>query len=348
MSPSPSPSTATEPLLQVSDLVVDFATRAGPARVLDRVSLTVGRGETLSIVGESGCGKSMTALAIMGLVPQPGGRITGGSIQLAGRELTTLDNEQLRRIRGRDIGMIFQEPMSSLNPVFTVGAQIAESVRLHEKAGRKAAWARAVEMLKAVEIPEAAARARAYPHQLSGGMRQRVMIAIALACRPRVLIADEPTTALDTTVQAQIFDLLRDLQRDSGAAIILITHDMGAVAELADRVAVMYAGRVVEQGCAAQVLSAPAHPYTRGLSACVPHLDDGDGDGDGADGDGDGDGAGRRELVEIPGVVPSLLNMPPGCAFAPRCADAIPKCNERPVMRTITGEHAAACWVTAA
>lgn len=339
---SPSPSTtAAEPLLQVNDLVVDFATRHGRARVLDRVSLSVSRGETLSIVGESGCGKSMTALAIMGLVPRPGGRITGGSIRLAGRELTTLDNEQLRRIRGREIGMIFQEPMSSLNPVFTVGAQIAESVRLHEGASRKAAWARAVEMLKAVDIPAPAARAKDYPHQLSGGMRQRVMIAIALACRPRVLIADEPTTALDTTVQAQIFDLLRDLQRDSGAAIVLITHDMGAVAELADRVAVMYAGRVVEQGGVAQVLSAPAHPYTRGLSACVPHLDTVSGD--------DGDGR-RRELVEIPGVVPSLHAMPPGCAFAPRCFESVDKCKrERPAMRAIDGDedHAAACWVTA-
>jgi len=346
--------------LQARDLVVEFATRAGPVRVLDRVSLTVNRGETLSIVGESGCGKSMTALAILGLVPQPAGRISGGSIQLAGRELTQLNHEQLRRIRGREIGMIFQEPMSSLNPVFTVGSQIAESVRLHEKAGRRAAWARAVAMLKAVDIPEPAARAKAYPHQLSGGMRQRVMIAIALACRPRVLIADEPTTALDTTVQAQIFDLLRDLQRDTGAAIVLITHDMGAVAELADRVAVMYAGRVVEQGDAAQVLSAPAHPYTRGLSACVPHLDTGGGgdghshSGDAGDGGGDGDGGGagdggaRRELVEIPGVVPALSDMPPGCAFAPRCAEAIPKCAERPVMRTVTGDHAAACWVTTA
>ncbi|MDD9883888.1 MAG: ABC transporter ATP-binding protein [Gammaproteobacteria bacterium] len=352
-SPSPQPS---PPLLQVRDLVVEFATRHGRARVLDRVSLGVARGEILGLVGESGCGKSMTALAILGLVPGPAGRIAGGSIQLEARELTGLGDEPLRRIRGKDIGMIFQEPMSSLNPVFTVGEQIAESVRLHENAGRKAAWARAVDMLKAVDIPEPAARARAYPHQLSGGMRQRVMIAIALACRPRVLIADEPTTALDTTVQAQIFDLLRDLQRDTGAAIILITHDMGAVAELADRVAVMYAGRVVEQGGVAQVLSAPRHPYTRGLSACVPHLDTGpggDGDGDGGDGTGDGDGdagAGRRELVEIPGVVPSLFAMPRGCAFAPRCADAVEKCaRERPAMRAIPAAvgHAAACWVTA-
>lgn len=352
-SPSPPPSPANpaaEPLLQVRDLVVEFATRAGPVRVLDRVSLTVQRGEILGLVGESGCGKSMTALAIMGLVPGPAGRIAGGAITLDGRDLTQLDNESMRRIRGREISMIFQEPLSSLNPVFTVGAQIAESVRLHERAGRKAAWARAVEMLKAVDIPAPAARAKDYPHQLSGGMRQRVMIAIALACRPRVLIADEPTTALDTTVQAQIFDLLRDLQRDSGAAIILITHDMGAVAELASRVAVMYAGRVVERGGVERVLRAPAHPYTRGLSACVPHLRVG---GDIGDDGGDGVDSGRRELVEIPGQLPALHALPPGCAFAPRCGDAVAKCaRERPAMRALHdggdgGDHAAACWVTA-
>jgi len=324
-----------EPLLQVRDVVVEFDTRHGVARVLDRVSLSVERGQILGIVGESGCGKSMTALAVMGLVPDPPGRVASGSIQIAGRELVGLDNERMRRIRGKEIGMIFQEPMSSLNPVFTVGEQIAESVRLHDNAGAKAATARAVDMLKAVDIPEAAARVRAYPHQLSGGMRQRVMIAIALACRPRVLIADEPTTALDTTVQAQIFDLLRDLQRDTGTAIILITHDMGAIAELADQVAVMYAGRIVEQGGVEQVLSAPRHPYTRGLIACVPHLDP-------------APPATRRELVEIPGRVPSLLELGRGCAFAPRCREALERCaTERPAMRDLhpqTG-HAAACWV---
>ena len=215
----------------------------------------------------------MTALAVMGLVPDPPGKVTSGSIRIAGQELVGMDAESLRRIRGKDIGMIFQEPMTSLNPVFTVGEQIAESVRLHENASPKAAMSRAVEMLRAVEIPEPELRAKAYPHQLSGGMRQRVMIAIALACRPRVLIADEPTTALDATVQAQIFDLLQDLQEETGTAIILITHDMGAIAELADTVAVMYAGRVVERDRSETVLSAPRHPYTRGLIDCVPHLE---------------------------------------------------------------------------
>ena len=222
------------PLLRVKGLVVDFKTRLGDARVLDHVSLDLGDGKVLGIVGESGCGKSMTALSIMGLVPDPPGKITSGSIMLGGTELVGLDSGQLRRIRGKEIGMIFQEPMTSLNPVFTVGDQVAESVRLHQGASATAAMARAIEVLKAVEIPEAATRAKAYPHQLSGGMRQRVMIAMALVCRPKVLIADEPTTALDATVQAQIFDLLQDLQDEMGTAILLITHDIGAVAELAD------------------------------------------------------------------------------------------------------------------
>jgi len=249
----------SQPLLSIDEIVVDFKTRAGKARVLDHVSLEVGSGEILGIVGESGCGKSMTALSIMGLVPDPPGKVTSGSIKLEGRELVGLDHNSLRQIRGKDIGMIFQEPMSSLNPVFTVGEQIAESVRLHEGATPKAAMARAIEMLRAVDIPEPELRTKAYPHQLSGGMRQRVMIAIALACRPRVLIADEPTTALDATVQAQIFDLLQDLQLDMDTAIILITHDMGAIAELADRVAVMYAGRVVEKGT----------PHRSGYRLCI-------------------------------------------------------------------------------
>ena len=250
----------SEALLSVSDVVVDFNTRHGKARVLDHVTLSLNSGEILGVVGESGCGKSMTALSIMGLVPNPPGKVTSGSIKLAGRELVGIRPEDMRDIRGKEIGMIFQEPMSSLNPVFTVGDQIAESVRLHESVSNRAAMDRAVEMLRAVKIPEAEARAKAYPHQLSGGMRQRVMIAIALACRPRVLIADEPTTALDATVQAQIFDLLQDLQRDMGTAIIMITHDMGAIAEMADQVAVMYAGRVIEQGSVDVVLSNPQHP----------------------------------------------------------------------------------------
>ncbi len=323
----------TDPLLSVEDIVVDFQTRAGKARVLDHVSLEVESGEILGIVGESGCGKSMTALSIMGLVPDPPGRVTSGSIRLDGVELVGMDHERLRRIRGKDIGMIFQEPMSSLNPVFTVGEQIAESVRLHENASPRAAMDRAIAMLRAVEIPEAELRARAYPHQLSGGMRQRVMIAIALACRPRVLIADEPTTALDTTVQAQIFDLLQDLQSDMGTAIILITHDMGAIAELADTVAVMYAGRVVEKGTVETVLSSPQHPYTQGLITCVPHLEP-------------DPPAERSELMEIPGVVPALTDLGRGCAFAPRCRATIDRCGvEKPALLPSEDAHLTACWV---
>ena len=323
----------TPPLLAVSDLVVDFKTRAGDARVLDHISLEVQAGEILGIVGESGCGKSMTALSIMGLIPNPPGQITSGSIQLEGRELVGLDNDALCQIRGKDIGMIFQEPMTSLNPVFTVGEQIAESVRLHEGASAKAAHARAVEMLRAVEIPEPETRARAYPHQLSGGMRQRVMIAMALACRPRVLIADEPTTALDTTVQAQIFDLLQNLQDEMGTAIIMITHDMGAIAELADTVAVMYAGRVVEMGKVETVLSHPDHPYTKGLITCVPHLSR-------------SPAPERERLMEIPGVVPALNDLGTGCAFAPRCTVALPNCRDaKPELAETQTDHQAACWV---
>ena len=322
-----------EPLLKVTDLIVDFKTRAGNARVLDHISLEVAEGEILGIVGESGCGKSMTALSIMGLIPSPPGQITSGSIMLAGQELVGLDHDALRKIRGKEIGMIFQEPMTSLNPVFTVGDQIAEAVQLHEGVTAKAAAARAVEMLKSVEIPEAEMRANAYPHQLSGGMRQRVMIAMALSCRPRVLIADEPTTALDTTVQAQIFDLLQDLQDDMGTAIIMITHDMGAIAEMADQVAVMYAGKVVEKGRVETVLSKPDHPYTKGLITCVPHLSA-------------NPSPVRERLMEIPGVVPALTDLGNGCAFAPRCAVALDKCrHESPSLKASQTDHLAACWV---
>jgi len=324
---------AGAPLLAVTDLIVDFKTRAGNARVLDHVSLAVHSGKILGIVGESGCGKSMTALSIMGLVPNPPGQITSGSITLNGQELVGLNNEELREFRGNEIGMIFQEPMTSLNPVFTVGEQIAESVRTHENSSKKAAMDRAIEMLKAVDIPEPALRAKAYPHQLSGGMRQRVMIAMALACRPRVLIADEPTTALDATVQAQIFDLLQDLQRDTGTAIILITHDMGAIAELADDVGVMYAGRIVEMGSVEQVLNKPQHPYTRGLINCVPHLVP--------------DRPLEREtLTEIPGMVPALTNLGAGCAFAPRCEVAINRCGaDKPLLLETADTQLSACWV---
>ena len=255
----------TEPVLDIRNLKVDFTTRRGTAHVLDDVSFSVAPGELLAIVGESGCGKSMTALSVLGLIPSPPGKIVGGSILFQGNDLILLPPAEMRRIRGGDIAMIFQEPMTSLNPVFTCGEQIAEAVRLHQKVGPRAAFARAVDMLRAVGIPEPELRAQAYPHQLSGGMRQRVMIAMALSCEPRLLIADEPTTALDVTVQAQIFALLDELRQKTGTAIILITHDMGAVAEMADKVAVMYAGRVIERGPADAVLDNPGHPYTRGL-----------------------------------------------------------------------------------
>ncbi len=323
----------TEPLLQVRDLCVEFGTRDGVARVLDGVSLELLPGETLGIVGESGCGKSMTALSIMRLIPSPPGQITGGEIRLAGEDLLRLEETRMRDIRGKDISMIFQEPMTSLNPVFTVGDQIAESLRLHEGLSDKEAAARAVEMLKAVGIPEPEARAREYPHQLSGGMRQRVMIAIALACGPKVIIADEPTTALDVTVQAQIFDLLRDLNERTKTAIILITHDMGAIAEMTDRVTVMYAGRVVEEGPVEEILDSPKHPYTQGLIACVPQLDP-------------NPTAARPPLEEIPGVVPALTRLGKGCAFAPRCKQAFARCHLEVPPRTMVGvQHAAACWL---
>ncbi len=327
-------SPSTQPLLSVKDLVVDFKTRAGNARVLDHVSLDIAPGKILGIVGESGCGKSMTALSIMGLVPNPPGKITSGTIQLNGQDLATLDEDTLCDIRGSEIGMIFQEPMTSLNPVFTVGEQIAESVRVHENASKEAAMARAVEMLKAVDIPEPAIRARAYPHQLSGGMRQRVMIAMALACRPKLLIADEPTTALDATVQAQIFDLLQDLQSETGTAIMLITHDMGAIAELADDVAVMYAGRIVELGSVSEVLTNPQHPYTQGLITCVPHLLP--------------DPPLQREaLREIPGMVPALTDLGSGCAFAPRCDKSFAPClSQKPELLNTSNNQMSACWVT--
>ncbi len=322
-----------EPLLQVTDLCVEFETRDGTAKVLDEVSLELRAGETLGIVGESGCGKSMTALSIMRLIPSPPGEITAGQVRLSGTDLLSLDERRMRDIRGKDISMIFQEPMTSLNPVFTVGEQIAESLRLHEGISEKDAAKRAVGILKSVGIPEPEARAESYPHQLSGGMRQRVMVAIALACGPKVIIADEPTTALDVTVQAQIFDLLRDLNQHLRTAIILITHDMGAIAEMTDRVTVMYAGRVVEEGPVEAILEAPRHPYTQGLIACVPQLDP-------------NPGRERPPLEEIPGVVPAMTRLGSGCAFAPRCKHAFARCHdERPERLPVGSGHSAACWL---
>ena len=321
-------------LLEVSQLGVEFQTRGGVARVLDDVAFTVHRGETLGLVGESGCGKSMTALAMMRLIPTPPGRITSGQVLLEGQDLLSFSEGRMREYRGNRISMIFQEPMTSLNPAYTVGDQISEAVRLHQGLNRRSATERAIEMLEAVGIPAPAMRVHEYPHQFSGGMRQRVMIAMALACKPDVLIADEPTTALDVTVQAQIFDLISELRERTGTAVVLITHDMGAIAEMADRVAVMYAGRIVEEGSAAEVLRAPMHPYTRGLIACAP---------------------GRRTsgfgepLMEIPGAVPSLLERRGGCAFADRCSDVQARCREQlpPETRIEGGRRRVLCWLHA-
>jgi len=325
---------APGPVLAVDDLRVEFDTRDGVARVIDGLSFELHAGETLGIVGESGCGKSMTALSIMRLVPMPPGRIATGTIRLQGEDLVAAGDARIRQVRGNEISMIFQEPMTSLNPVYTIGDQIAETARLHEGLDRKSARERAVEMLRAVHMPAAERRVDEYPHQLSGGMRQRVMIAMALACRPKVLIADEPTTALDVTVQAQIFDLLEELKEQTNTAIILITHDMGAIAEMAQRVVVMYAGRKVEDGPVGEILSNPRHPYTQGLITCVPHLH--------AEPPQE-----RPPLMEIPGVVPSLGELSRGgCPFAPRCAAAMPRCRETmPAERQVVPGHLAACWL---
>ena len=324
---------AAPPLLEVEGLEVEFDTRRGVARVLEDVGLALEPGETLGIVGESGCGKSMTALSIMRLVPIPPGRIGAGAVRLKGEDLLKASEKRLREVRGKDISMIFQEPMTSLNPVYSIGDQIAETARLHDGLGRRDSLARAVEMLKAVHIPAAERRVREFPHQMSGGMRQRVMIAMALACRPSVLIADEPTTALDVTVQAQVFDLLKELQERTGAAIILISHDMGAIAEMADRVMVMYAGRTVEEAPTGEILDGPRHPYTKGLIACVPHLEE-------------APPPARAALTEIPGVVPALTDLGAGCSFAPRCGHAGDRCRRAvPPFREVGDRHRVACWL---
>ena len=331
------------PLLEVDDLRVEFKTQRGKALVLGGVDFEMRSGETLCVVGEAGCGKSMTALAVLGLIPSPPGRIAGGRVLFQGEDLVQASDARLREVRGNRISMIFQEPMTSLNPVFSVGEQIGETLRLHAGLDAVAARARSIEMLQQVGIPAPERRVDEYPHQLSGGMRQRVMIAMALACRPDILIADEPTTALDVTVQAQIFDLLRELQREKGTAILFITHDMGAVAEMADRVMVMYAGRVIEQGTAREVLGTPGHPYTQGLIDCLPEL---------GSSLAEDDGQGPPALAEIAGVVPSLWELASGCAFRERCPRAMPRCaSEAPpmfaVVDSLGDHHAAACWLLA-
>ena len=322
------------PLLDVRNLSVQFTTRAGTVTVLDDISFTLERGERISFVGESGCGKSMTALALMGLLPAMG-RVSGGQILFKGEDLTQASAARLRRLRGNEVSMIFQEPMTSLNPVFTIGQQIVEVLRLHRGIDNASARRRALELLEAVRIPNASARIDDYPHQLSGGQRQRVMIAIALACEPEILIADEPTTALDVTVQAEIFALLRDLGTKLNTAIILITHDMGAVAQMSERMLVMYAGRRVEEGRVADVVGAPAHPYTRGLIACVPHITS-------------NVAAITEQLPEIDGIVPPITRFGRDeCLFAPRCIRVADGClAAKPQQVEMAGHdaHSVACW----
>jgi peptide/nickel transport system ATP-binding protein len=325
-------------LLEVKCLETAYATREGAFKPVDGVSFSVRRGETLAIVGESGCGKSVTALSLMRLIPDPPGKIVGGSIMLNGIDLLALHENAMRRIRGKEMAMIFQEPMSSLNPVLTIGDQIVEALLLHEGLTRSAARRRAIEMLGIVRIPEPEQRAREYPHQLSGGMRQRAMIAMALACNPKLLIADEPTTALDVTIQAQILQLILELQHQFGTALILITHDLGVVAETAQRVIVMYAGRKVEEARVEELFARPLHPYTRGLLASTPRLGLRSGNRARAHG----------RLAEIPGMVPALTELPPGCAFAPRCAFAEPKCRtQHPPYQEKQPGHWASCWRSA-
>jgi peptide/nickel transport system ATP-binding protein len=319
------------PLLEVEDLRTWFYTRDGIVRAVDGVSYRVHPGETLAVVGESGCGKSVTSLSILRLIASPPGKIVGGRLVFAGRNLLELTEAEMRGIRGNEISMIFQEPMTSLNPVLTIGFQIAESLVLHAGLDRLGAMARAVEMLRLVNIPEAERRVTQYPHELSGGMRQRVMIAMALSCNPKLLIADEPTTALDVTIQAQILDLMRALKAKTGAAIVLITHDLGVVAEMAQRVVVMYAGRKVEEAPVEALFARPLHPYTRGLLGSIPRLADA--------------AEGRKRLAEIPGMVPSLKEAVPGCLFAPRCPHATAHCAaEYPPLEEETPGHSVACW----
>ena len=324
--------TAQDAVLEVDGLCVDFAVRRRQVRVLSDIGFTVARGETLGIIGESGCGKSMTALALLRMIPSPPGRISAGRVRLNGEDLLQVSEKRIRAIRGGEISMIFQEPMTSLNPVYTIGNQISETIRRHKGIGRAAAWKEAVDLLDMVHIPAPERRVGEYPHQLSGGMRQRVMIAMALACEPTVLLADEPTTALDVTVQAQIFDLLRELQDAHGTCIVLITHDFGAVSEMADRVLVMYAGHKVEEGTIDEISDAPRHPYTQGLLRSMPEIVDNPADT-------------RVRLPEIPGTVPDLLRGLQGCPFAPRCPSAMSRCRELPDHTRLGDHRSVRCWL---
>ena len=318
------------PLLEVRNLRTEFATRAGVVRAVDDVSFSVGAGETVALVGESGCGKSVTALSVMRLVPAPTGRIAGGVVRFRDRDLLALPEEEMRAVRGREIAMIFQEPMTSLNPTLTIGRQLTEGPEVHLGLEPTGARARAVELLAQVGIPDPDRRLRDYPHQWSGGMRQRLMIAMALACQPSLVLADEPTTALDVTIQAQILELLRELTRRMGVALLLITHNLGVVARYADRVNVMYAGRIVEQASARALYATPRHPYTAGLLRSVPRLDE----------------PRRPRLAALEGRAPDLAQAAPGCAFAPRCTFRVARCRlERPALEPVgADDHHSACW----
>lgn len=320
-----------QPVLEVKNLRTAFKVEDRELVAVDDVSFSVKPGQTIGIVGESGCGKSVTSLSIMGLIPNPPGKIIGGEILFNGKNLVNLSNAEMRKIRGNEISMIFQEPMTSLNPVFTIGNQIMETIILHQKLSKADARAKAIEMLKLVGIPAPESRIDDYPHQLSGGMRQRVMIAMALSCNPAVLIADEPTTALDVTIQAQILELLKSLREKLNMAVVLITHDLGVVAETCDYVVVMYAGKVVEKGSAEDIFYRPAHPYTKGLLNSIPsHA---------------GDGSKKTRLETIPGLVPSLMNLPKGCRFQDRCTRRQAKCAEaEPVLENVGSGHTAACY----
>ncbi len=321
-----------EPILRVQGLKTVFFTRSGRVPAVNDVSFEVRRGETLGLVGESGCGKSVTSLSVLRLIPERSGRVEQGRVLYDGRDLMNLSDEEMRQIRGGDIAMVFQEPMTALNPVLTVGQQIIETILLHEEMTKEQARQRAIDMLRLVHIPEAERQIDNYPHQLSGGMRQRAMIAMALSCNPKVLIADEPTTALDVTIQAQILELMQELQQKLGTAIIMITHDLGVIAETADRVAVMYAGRKVEEADVQNLFDDPIHPYTQGLLQAIP----------GMDFDAD---APRRRLYAIEGTVPALADLPPGCAFAPRCPKATDVCRQLvPPLEEKKPRHWAACW----
>jgi len=318
-------------LLTIRNLHTYFFTDEGVAKAVDGVDLELKEGGTLGVVGESGCGKSVTALSVMRLIPDPPGKITQGEILFAGTNLLDLSEAEMRKIRGRSISMIFQEPMTSLNPVFQIGDQISEVLRLHEGLSRREAWDRSIEMLKLVGIPSPERRVQEYPHQLSGGMRQRAMIAMALACSPKLMIADEPTTALDVTIQAQILELINRLQREKGMSVILITHNLGVIAETAQKVAVMYAGRIVEYAEVKPIFGNPMHPYTQGLLKSIPRLDE--------------DHARKARLEAIPGLVPSLLELPKGCKFSNRCKYVFEKCGEEPQLIEAEPGHLVRCWL---